>query len=84
MEGAPQVTELQTAQKNRPRALTFPLPHQRHLEPSRLSPQTPLCSAPGSAVKVSDCMHLSSEACMHFHTADGDGHAMLILESEAQ
>ena len=78
------MTELQTAQKNRPRALTFLLPHQRHLEPSRLSPQTPLSSAPGSAVKVSDCMHSSSEACKQFHTADGEGYAMIILESGVQ
>jgi len=49
----PLLPEPQTAQKGRPRSLTFPLPHQRHLEPSRLSPQTPLSSAPGSHVKVS-------------------------------
>ena len=47
------LAEPQTGQKGRPRSLTFPLPHQRHLEPSRLAPQTPLSSAPGSHVKVS-------------------------------
>lgn len=45
--------EPQTGTKSRPRSLSFPLPHQRHLEPSRLSPQTPLSSAPGSHAKVS-------------------------------
>lgn len=53
LQSMPHVTESKTGQKGRPRSLTFPLPHQRHLEPSRLSPQTPLTSAPGSHVKVS-------------------------------
>ena len=53
LQSTPHLSEPGTAQKGRPRSLTFPLPHQRHLEPSRLSPQTPLTSAPGSQAKVS-------------------------------
>ena len=52
LQSMPHLAEPGTAQKGRPRSLTFPLPHQRHLEPSRLSPQTPLTSAPGSHAKV--------------------------------
>ena len=56
LQSMPHLAELGAGQKGRPRSLTFPLQHQRHLEPSRLSPQTPLTSAPGSHVKVS--LHL--------------------------
>ena len=52
LQSMPHLAEPGTGQKGRPRSLTFPLQHQRHLEPSRLSPQTPLTSAPGSHVKV--------------------------------
>ena len=53
LQGMAHLAEPGAGQKGRPRSLTFPLQHQRHLEPSRLSPQTPLTSAPGSHVKVS-------------------------------